>query len=54
MNTTEYDYSDEISILVDDQGFETLLNFMFKIISSFDDHSRLAGRLVYVRNVKNE
>lgn len=49
-----YDYSDEIAILVDDRGFEKVSNPVFEVISSFGDRSRLAGRLVFVRNVENE
>lgn len=49
-----YDYSDEIAILVDDRGFEKALNPVFELVSAFGDRSRLAGRLVFVRNVENE
>ncbi|MGY3190390.1 hypothetical protein [Lysinibacillus sp. TE18511] len=49
-----YDYSDEIVILVDDRGFEKSLNPVFELVSAFGDRSRLAGRLVFVRNVENE
>lgn len=49
-----YDYSGEIAILVDDRGFEKALNPVFELVSVFGDRSRLAGRLVFVRNVENE
>jgi hypothetical protein len=49
-----YDYSDEIAILVDDRGFEKALNPVFELASTFGDRSRLAGSLVFVRNVENE
>ncbi|MFF3103010.1 hypothetical protein [Viridibacillus arvi] len=49
-----YDYSDEIAILVDDRGFEKEFNPVFEIVSTFGDCSRLAGRLVFVRNVENK
>jgi hypothetical protein len=49
-----YDYSDEIAILVDDRGFEKELNPVFGIVSGYDDVSRLAGRLLFARNVENE
>ncbi|MFJ7649229.1 hypothetical protein ACIQ1H_16940 [Lysinibacillus sp. NPDC097279] len=49
-----YDYSDEIAILVDDRGFEKAMNPVFELVSAFGDRSRLAGRLVFVRNVENE
>ncbi|MGE8206025.1 hypothetical protein ACQKP0_15890 [Heyndrickxia sp. NPDC080065] len=49
-----YDYSDEITILVDDRGFEKELNPVFEIVSGYGDVSRLAGRLLFVRNVEND
>ncbi|QCR33565.1 hypothetical protein [Lysinibacillus sp. SGAir0095] len=49
-----FDYSEEIAILVDDQGFEKPLNPVFEIVSAFGDRSLLAGRLIFVRNVENE
>ncbi|GED63297.1 hypothetical protein [Lysinibacillus fusiformis] len=49
-----YDYSDEITILVDDRGFKKTLNPVFELVSTFGDRSHLAGRLVFVRNVENE
>lgn len=49
-----HDYSDEIAILVDDQGFFKTGNPVFEIISGFGDCTRLAGRLLFVRNIENE
>lgn len=49
-----YDYSDEITILVDDRGFEKVLNPVFELVSAFGDRSHLAGRLVFVRLQENE
>lgn len=49
-----YDYSDEISILVDDQGFFKPNNPVFEIASEFGDCTQLAGRLLFVRNIENE
>lgn len=49
-----YDYSDEISILVDDQGFFKPNNPVFEIVSEFSDCTQLAGRLLFVRNIENE
>ena len=49
-----YDYSDEITILVDDQGFFKPNNPVFEIVSEFGDRTQLAGRLLFVRNIENE
>ena len=49
-----YDYSDEISILVDDQGLFKPNNPVFEIVSEFGDRAKLAGRLLFVRNIDNE
>ena len=49
-----YDYSDEITILVDDQGFFKPNNPVFEIVSEFGDRAQLAGRLLFVRNIENE
>ena len=49
-----YDYSDEIAILVDDQGFFKPNNPVFEIVSEFGDRTQLAGRLLFVRNIENE
>lgn len=49
-----YDYSDDITILVDDCGFEKGLNPVFEITSAYGDVNRLAGRLLFVRNLENE
>lgn len=49
-----YDYNDEIAILVDDHGFEKELNPVFEITSEYGDVNRLAGRLLFVRNVENQ
>ncbi|BAK15232.1 uncharacterized protein SSIL_0809 [Solibacillus silvestris StLB046] len=49
-----FDYSDEISILVDDKGFEKELNPVFEIVSHFGEKINLAGRLLFVRNIENE
>lgn len=49
-----YDYSDEITILVDNQGFLKAGNPVFEVISEFGDRAQLAGRLLFVRNIENE
>ncbi|MEK4701961.1 hypothetical protein MKX47_20905 [Solibacillus sp. FSL R7-0668] len=49
-----YDYSDEITILVDDQGMFKQGNPVFEVISYYGDVAQLAGRLLFVRNVENE
>ena len=49
-----YDYSDEITILVDDQGFFKPNNPVFEIVSEFGERTQLAGRLLFVRNIENE
>lgn len=49
-----FDYNDEITILVDDQGFFKSGNPVFEIVSEYGDYSKLAGRLLFVRNVENE
>ena len=49
-----FDYSGEIAILVDDQGFFKEGNPVFEIVSEYGDRSKLAGRLLFVRNVENE
>ncbi|QTB26290.1 hypothetical protein [Lysinibacillus sphaericus] len=49
-----YDYSDEISILVDNQGLFKPNNPVFEIVSEFSDRTQLAGRLLFVRNFENE
>lgn len=57
LNATGYDffdYSDEIAILVDDQGFFKEGLPVFEIESTYGDVSKLAGKLLFVRNVENE
>lgn len=49
-----YDYSEDIAILVDDQGFFKPGNPVFEIESIYGDQSKLAGRLLFVRNIENE
>lgn len=49
-----YDYSNEIAILVDDQGAFKPENPVFEVISEFGDREQLAGRLLFVRNIENE
>ena len=49
-----YDYSDDIAILVDDQGFFKPGNPVFEIVNNYGERSRLAGRLLFVRNIENE
>lgn len=49
-----FDYSDEIVILVDDQGFFKEGLPVFEIESTYGDVSKLAGKLLFVRNVENE
>lgn len=57
LNATGYDffdYSDDITILVDDQGFFKEGLPVFEIESTYGDVSKLAGKLLFVRNVENE
>lgn len=49
-----YDYSDEIAIIVEDQGLFKAGNPVFEVISEFGDRVQLAGRLLFVRNIENE
>lgn len=49
-----FDYSDEITILVDDNGLFKKGLPVFEIESMYGDIGRLAGRLLFVRNVENE
>lgn len=49
-----FDYSDEISILVDDRGFFKEGRPVFEIESTYGDVNKLAGKLLFVRNVENE
>lgn len=49
-----YDYSDEIAILVDDQGLFKEGLPVFEVESTYGDTVRLAGTLLFVRNVENE
>lgn len=57
LNATGYgffEYSDEIAILVDDQGFFKEGLPVFEIESTYGDMNKLAGKLLFVRNVENE
>lgn len=49
-----FDYSEEIAILVDDQGFFKEGLPVFEIESAYGDVNKLAGKLLFVRNVENE
>lgn len=49
-----YDYSEDITILVDDQGFFKEGLPVFEIESTYGDVNKLAGKLLFVRNVENE
>lgn len=49
-----YDYNNEITILIDDQGFYKSNNPVFEIVSPYGDRTQLAGRLLIVRNIENE
>lgn len=49
-----FDYSDDIAILVDDQGFFKEGLPVFEIESAYGDISTLAGKLLFVRNIENE
>lgn len=49
-----YDYSDEITILVDDQGMFKYGNPVFEVISDYGDTTQLAGRLIFARNIEND
>lgn len=48
------DYSDDITILVDDTGFFKPENPVFRVETVFGDTLKLAGRLLFVRNIYNE
>ncbi|OES43342.1 hypothetical protein BA724_13915 [Domibacillus iocasae] len=48
------DYSSEIAVIVDDRGFEKTLNPVFELTCEYGDTHRLAGRLIFVRNIENE
>ena len=48
------DYSDEIAILVDDQGLFKEGLPVFEVVSTYGDINKLAGKLVFVRNIENE
>ena len=57
LNATGYDYfdySDEIAILVDDQGFFKEGQPVFEIENAYGDVNKLAGKLLFVRNIENE
>lgn len=49
-----YDYSDDIVILVDDQGLFKEGLPVFEVESTYGDTARLAGKLIFVRNVETE
>lgn len=49
-----YDYSEDIAILVDDQGLFKEGLPVFEIESLYGDTARLAGKLLFVRNVETE
>lgn len=48
------DYSDEITILVDDEGLFKEGLPVFEIESNYGDVNKLAGKLLFVRNIENE
>lgn len=48
------DYSNDISILVDENGFFKTENPIFEVETMFGDTLKLAGRLIFVRNIYNE
>lgn len=48
------DYSDDITILVDENGFFKPENPVFEVETAFGDTLKLAGRLIFVRNIYNE
>lgn len=57
LNATGYDifdYSDEIAILVDNQGFFKEGLPVFEIEGTYGNINKLAGKLLFVRNVENE
>lgn len=57
LNATGYDffdYSDEIAILVDDQGFFKQGLPVFEIESTYGDVNKLVGKLLFVRNIETE
>ena len=49
-----FDYSDEIVILVDSQGLFKEGVPVFEIESAYGDVNKLAGKLLFVRNIENE
>lgn len=49
-----FDYSEDIAILVDDQGLFKKSLPVFKIESLYGDVTKLAGKLLFVRNVETE
>lgn len=49
-----YDYSDDITILVDHQGLFKEGLPVFEIESIYGDTARLAGKLLFVRNIETE
>lgn len=48
------DYSDEITILVDDEGLFKKGLPVFEVESSYGDISRLVGKMLFLRNIENE
>jgi len=48
------DYSEEILMIVDENGFYKRHNPVFQIKTSFDDFIELAGYIIFARNVETE
>lgn len=48
------DYSEDIAIIVDENGFSKSANPVFEVETLFGDTVKLAGRLIFVRNIYNE
>lgn len=48
------DYNNDIAILVDDRGFEKQNNPVFELITEDNITCKLAGKLLFVRNIYNE
>ena len=48
------DYNDDISILVDDIGFEKKYNPVFEVVTEDNIACQLSGKILFVRNIHNE
>ena len=48
------DYNEDIAILVDDRGFEKQNNPVFEVKTEDSISCKLAGKILFVRNIYNE